>query len=120
MKTLRTLCLSNVLVMALLAISGDARAIPLPDSSSGREYGCDQGMLSVNYATLLPVAIKAVQEQQVVIDRQEARLAALERRREPVMSSLLSGGGLGGGVALGLLPFGLFLALRRRGKQESL
>jgi hypothetical protein len=76
------------------------------------------GMLVVNYTALLPLAIKAVQEQQRVIEQQEARLAALERGRGPVVSSLFSGG-LGGGVALGLLPLGLVLALRRRGKQES-
>jgi len=39
------------------------------------------GLLSVNYSGLLPVMIKAVQEQQELIKRLEARVAELERER---------------------------------------
>jgi hypothetical protein len=78
------------------------------------------GMLQVNYLGLLPVAIKAIRDQQEVIRRQEARLEALEHERRTTLSSLLPGGlgrGLGGGLALGLLPLGLVVGLRRRRDQ---
>jgi len=71
------------------------------------------GMLQVNYLGLLPVAIKAIRDQQEVIRRQEARLETLEREHRPTLSSLLPGG-LGGGLALGLMPVGLVVGLRRR------
>jgi len=64
------------------------------------------GMLSLTYTDLIPVMAKAIQEQQKVIER-------LERERSPVMTSSFSGG-LGGGLALGLLPLGIIAALRRR------
>lgn len=76
------------------------------------------GILSINYTELLPVVIKAVQEQQKVIDLQEARISKLERERAPITSSLLPVG-LGGGVALALLPLGLIVGTRRR-KNNSL
>jgi hypothetical protein len=41
-------------------------------------------MLSVNYTALVPVMIKAVQEQQKIIEWQEARIDTLERRRAPL------------------------------------
>ena len=71
------------------------------------------GMLSVNYTALLPVMIRAVQEQQKIIERQNDRIASLEQGRAPALSSIFSGR-LGEGVALGLLPLGLVAALRRR------
>jgi hypothetical protein len=74
----------------------------------------ESGMLQVNYLGLLPVAIKAIRDQQEVIRRQEARLEALERDRHPTMLSSLLSPGLGGGLALGLLPMGLVFGLRRR------
>jgi hypothetical protein len=58
------------------------------------------------------VLINAVKEQQEIIERQEARLAALERARGPLSASFLSGG-VGAGLAIGLLPLA-FVALRRR------
>jgi endosialidase-like protein len=64
------------------------------------------GMLSINYVALLPIAIKAIQQQ-------EARIAELERARKPVMSSLVSES-LGGGLVLGLPVLALFAALRKR------
>lgn len=76
------------------------------------------GMLSINYVELLPVVIKAVQEQQAVIRQQDARIAALERERAPVTSSLFSGG-LGGGLAAGLIPLGLIVAFRRNRKRQD-
>ncbi|HMI92961.1 MAG TPA: tail fiber domain-containing protein [Polyangiales bacterium] len=68
------------------------------------------GMLSVNYTALVPVLIDAVQEQQQVFKKQEARIVALERG--PVTSSVLSGDT--GIAALGLLALGLFVAARKR------
>ncbi len=76
------------------------------------------GMLSVNYVGLLPVVIKAVQEQQKIIENQQAQIAALQRAQRPVMSSVLPVG-LGGGLALGLLPVGMVFARRRRGSKEQ-
>jgi hypothetical protein len=76
------------------------------------------GMLSINYTELLPVVIKAVQEQQQVIRQQEARISTLERQRSPATSSLLPVR-LGGGVALALLPVGLFVGIRKRKDKDS-
>jgi hypothetical protein len=71
------------------------------------------GTLTVNYVALLPVAIKAIQEQQQVIEKQEARIAFLERSRGPAMSSTLSGG-LGIAAVLGMVPLGIIVVRRRR------
>jgi hypothetical protein len=59
------------------------------------------------------VLINAVQEQQRIIERQEARIAKLERADAPsgLVSSL-------GGLALGLVPLGL-IAVHRRRKEWS-
>lgn len=73
--------------------------------------------LGVDYIALLPVMIKAVQEQQTVIAQQEARIAKLERERSPGLSSLSTG--LGGGLALAVLPVGLFVGFRRRKENQS-
>ena len=62
--------------------------------------------LMMKYEALVPVLIKAVQEQQ-------ARIGKLEKERSPVMSSFFSGG-FGEGAALGLLPLGWILGRRRR------
>lgn len=67
------------------------------------------GMLSINYTELLPVAIKSIQEQQKVIQLQEARIAKLERHSPSFMSS-----GMLDGVAMGSLPLGLIVVYRRR------
>jgi hypothetical protein len=58
--------------------------------------------------------INAVQQQQRVIDRQEARLRVLEDGRAPMASSMLPLGPIGTGVALGMLPLGFVAAFRRR------
>jgi hypothetical protein len=60
------------------------------------------------------VLINAVQEQQKIIERQEARIAKLERGDAP----LVAYGNLGGALALGLIPLGL-IAVRRRRKESS-
>lgn len=62
--------------------------------------------------------INAVQEQQRIIQRQEVRIAALEQRRVPV-ASLSSLGGFETVAAVGLLPIGLVVVIRRRKKQEG-
>jgi len=56
--------------------------------------------------------INSVKEQQALIERQERRIAALERGRG-LTASMLGTNGLEVGLALGLLPLG-FVALRRR------
>lgn len=71
------------------------------------------GMLGVNYVGVVPLVVGAVQEQQRVISQQEARIAALEARlRSSTVSS--TSGYTGLGIAIGLLPIGLVLGLRRR------
>jgi hypothetical protein len=69
--------------------------------------------LTLNYTGLIPVLIRAAQEQEAVIRQQEARLAILEQRRDTVASS---SGGLGAMSVFGLLPLGLigFVVGRRR------
>jgi hypothetical protein len=71
-----------------------------------------QGTLGINYGELVPVLIKAVQEQQSEIEAQadqiaalEARLAALEQQHSPESGSLRLPGiaGLGGLLACGLV-----------------
>lgn len=71
------------------------------------------GMLSINYTALLPIMIKAVQEQQRIIQTQEARIASLERGGKTTLSSLVTGS-LGAGLVFGLVPLGLVAARRRR------
>ena len=63
------------------------------------------------------VLINAVQEQQKIIERQDARIARLESGRASLISSIVPGGfGL---AALGLVPLGLVASRRRRKEQES-
>jgi len=80
--------------------------------------GQPSGMLSLNYTALLPVAIKAIQEQQKTIQRQEARIAALERGHVSAAPTSL-GGGVWAGLALALLPLGMMVVTRGRKKQAS-
>lgn len=84
--------------------------------------GGTSGLLSLNYSALVPVVIRAIQDQQKAIDaqqkiiaQQEARLAMLEHAR-PSMSSMLpyAPGRVGLGLAAGLLPIGFIVAYRRR------
>ena len=82
------------------------------------------GTLSLNYTGLLPVAVKAIQEQQAIIKeqremllKQEARITSLEQRRAPAASRLP--GAFGGSLALGLLPIGMFAILRKKRRDET-
>jgi hypothetical protein len=70
-------------------------------------------MLSLDYVGLVPVAIKALQEQQRIIEQQEARIARLEKGHPSVTSAAVVAPGLGTGLAVGLLPVGLVFAYRR-------
>jgi hypothetical protein len=72
-------------------------------------------VLTVDYVELVPVLMKAVQEQNKIITQQGARIAALEGGHGATRLSSL----LGGGAALGLLPLGLVLARRRRRARGS-
>jgi hypothetical protein len=60
--------------------------------------------------------INAVQQQQTIIQRQEARIDALEKGRGRVLSSMLPLSGVEVCAAIGLLPVGLVVAIRRRRK----
>jgi hypothetical protein len=71
-------------------------------------------VLTVDYVALVPVLMKAVQEQNKIITQQGARIAALEGARGSSRVSSL----LGGTAAIGLLPVGLVLARRRRKAQQ--
>jgi hypothetical protein len=72
----------------------------------------DAQMLSVNYTELLPVVIRAIQEQ-------EARLTALEQRSAVTKSSLFPSG-VAEGFFLASLPFGLIAAYRARRKRPPM
>jgi len=71
----------------------------------------DTDIKIVDPSALTFVLINSVKEQQAIIERQERRIAALERGRG--VSASLLGNGTEMGLALGLLPLG-FVALRRR------
>jgi hypothetical protein len=71
------------------------------------------GMLAVNYSALVPLLIKATQDQQRVIDQQEARLAHLEGSLAPKRASLFPEGNVGA-LLCAMLPIGLWLDRRRR------
>ncbi len=70
----------------------------------------------VDPSDFIYVLINSVQEQQKIIERQDARIANLEREHAPVLSSLVSGSL--GGLALGLVPLGLVATHRRRKADE--
>ena len=72
-----------------------------------------QKELSLNYIALLPVAIKAIQDQQAIIKEQEARIAKLEQRRSPALASVLSGNS-GAMVAFGLVSLAIAVFHRKR------
>jgi hypothetical protein len=80
--------------------------------SQGRLDGEDRdNTLSMNYVQLIPVLVPAIQQQQ-------AEIATLKAGRARFVPSLLSGG-LGEGLALGLVPVGLMFAIRRRKAQQA-
>ena len=70
----------------------------------------------VDPSALTYVLINSVKEQQQIIDRQERRIAALERGRGVSASMLSNGAEMA--LAFGLLPLG-FVALRRRKESKS-
>jgi hypothetical protein len=76
------------------------------------------GMLTVDYIGLLPVAIKAIQDQQKMIQQQEARIAALEQARVPLKASMFSGDAVSV-VALSLLCMTVAVSAYRRRKQRA-
>lgn len=75
--------------------------------------------LAVNYPGLVPVMIKALQDQQKVIEGLEGRIATLENARAPIAASIFSSG-FGQALMFGLVPLGLVTALREhRRRKES-
>lgn len=73
-----------------------------------------KGILAVNYTTLLPVVIKAIQEQQKAVEKQAARIAALEQPHPATASSPLTTSLGIAGAAFGFIPLGLIAARRRK------
>ena len=73
----------------------------------------DTDLKQIDPSAFTYVLINSVQEQQRTIEQLEARLARMERGFRPAVSEGLPGG-LGTGVALGLLPLGLVIATRKR------
>ncbi len=76
----------------------------------------DTQIKQVNPSNFTYLLINAVKEQQKVIERQEARIEALEQGK-PLASSMLPFGP-GGALMVGLLPVGVVVAFRRRRKSS--
>jgi hypothetical protein len=57
--------------------------------------------------------INALKQQQRTIEKQEARIADLERHTPPIAASTAPGG-LGAWAALALLPLGVLISRKRR------
>jgi hypothetical protein len=75
--------------------------------------------LSIEYNELIPIAISAIQAQQLTIDQRESRLRTLELRSgKSAASSDL--GAIGGGAALGVLPLGFVVARRLQIKRSKI
>jgi hypothetical protein len=79
------------------------------------------GMLAVDYTGIIPVAIKAVQEQERTIEQQakliarlDSRITVLEASKPSVASASFPVGAGTSAAALALLPLGLFAARRKR------
>jgi hypothetical protein len=83
-------------------------------SSKAKLHGKETDLKRVDPSAFTYVLINAVQEQQRIIERQEARIAKLERGDAPsgLPASLA-------GLALGLVPLGLIVAWRRRKEWSS-
>jgi hypothetical protein len=88
-------------------------------SSKGRLHPTDveeTDIKEVNPSNFTYVLINAVQQQQQIIDRQEARIAALEANRRPLISGVgQSGLGFGLAVVVGAVVVGV----RRRKRTEQ-
>jgi hypothetical protein len=87
----------------------------IPELVRSRQLGETQ--LGLNYDGLGPVLIKAVQEQQKLIEKQAARIDALERGGGNVLSSLASTPSLV--VLLAFAGAGTFLSRRRRQSEQK-
>ena len=73
----------------------------------------DTKIEAVDPSAFTYLLINAVKQQQRTIEKQEARIADLERRTSPVAASTVPGG-LGAWAALALLPIGLLIRRKRQ------
>jgi len=71
--------------------------------------GSNESSLALDYVGLIPLLIKAIQDQQSVISNQDARINVLENRR-----SSSSPGRATSMFALGLVPLGIFVWTRKK------
>jgi len=90
-------------------IAQEARKV-IPEVVLGDE---SKGMLGLDYTALVPVLLKAVQEQQHMIQKQQAQIDELRQGRRPLASSVISDGAMVA-VGIGVVPLGLLVAARRR------
>ncbi len=90
-------------------IAQEVRSI-VPEVVKARTPNAD---LAMSYTGLVPVLVKAVQEQQAIIEEQGRQIAALQSARRSSLS-LRSPDGVGIALAFGLLPVGLFVGRRLR------
>jgi hypothetical protein len=90
-------------------IAQEVRSI-IPEVVKSRTPNAD---LAMNYTGLVPVLVKAVQEQQAIIQEQGRQIAALQSERKSSVS-LRSSDGIGVALAFGLLPMGLIVRRRLR------
>jgi len=86
----------------------------VPDVVSRTPDPLGAEVMTINYTELVPILIKAVQQQNRTLVEQENRIAALERARPPLKLSSMIGGGV-----LGLVSLGLVLASRHRKGQHG-
>jgi hypothetical protein len=81
-----------------------------------KDDGVETDIKTVDPSEFTYLLINAVKEQENIIQKQEARIARLARDRRPLAASWISTGtstGIGG-ITLGLVPFALVVARRRR------
>jgi hypothetical protein len=82
----------------------------IPELVHGDE---SKGMLGLDYTALIPVLVKAVQDQQRLIASQQAAIDRLQSSRAGVAFAP-RGDGLLFGLSLGLVPLGMLVVVRRR------
>lgn len=75
--------------------------------------GNNETSLALDYVGLIPLLIKAVQDQQNVISAQNARISVLESRRGLSLTSNSAGQAMSM-FALGLVPLGIFMWKRKK------